>query len=83
MHAVIQQVLEAIGPEYLTRLCNRVTGQVPSDIRLLFSSLFSIYGKISANQLREKYDEVATMSYEVMEPIDVIFNSVDDLREIA
>ena len=40
MRAVIQQVLEAIGPKYLTRLRNKVTGQVPSDICLLFSSLF-------------------------------------------
>ena len=83
MRACIQQVLAAISPKYLIRLRNRVTGQVPADIRLLFTSLFSIYGKISAGQLKEKYDDVVTMPYNTTEPINVIFNAVDDLREIA
>ena len=83
MRARIQQVLEAIGLNYLTRIRNRVTGQVPADIRLLFSSLFAIYGKISANQLREKYDEVASMIYDITEPIEIIVNAVNDLSEIT
>ena len=83
MRALIQQVLEAIWKKYITRLRNRVTSQVPSNISLLFSSLFVIYGKISSNQLKEKYDEVASMSYDITESIDVIFNAVDELRDIA
>ena len=81
--ALIQQVLEAIDSKYLTRMINRVTGQVPSDIQLLVMSLFTIYGKILAYKLKEKYDAVATMPYEIVEPIDTIFDAVDDLREIA
>ena len=46
-------------------------------------SLFTIYGKISAHKLKEKYDTVATMPYDIVEPIDTIFDAVDDLREIA
>ena len=79
MRALIHQVLEAIGQKYLTHLRNIVTGQVPSNIRLLFSSLFVIYGKTSAHQLIEKYNEVASMSYDITEPINV----ADDLREIS
>ena len=52
--ALIQQVLEAINAKFLTRLRNRVIGQVSIDIRDLIMSLFCIYGKISANQLQEK-----------------------------
>ena len=81
--ATIQQVLEAINPKYVKRLRNRITGQVPTDIRLLMMSLFAIYGRISANNLKEKYDSVATMSYDINEPISLIFDAVDDLREIA
>ena len=47
------------------------------------TSLFQIYGRISANDLKTKYDTVATMSYDLDKPIDAIFNAVDDLREIA
>ena len=43
--ATIQQFLEAINAKYVSRLRDRVTGQVPTDIRLLMMSLFQIYGK--------------------------------------
>jgi hypothetical protein len=81
--AVIQQVLQAIASKFVTRLRNRVSGQVPNDIRQLMMSLFQIYGRISTNDLKTKYDTVATMSYDLDEPIDAIFNAVDDLHEIA
>ena len=53
------------------------------DICLLMMSLFHIYGKISANNLKDKFDNVAKMSYNINEPISVIFEAVDDLRKIA
>ena len=64
-------------------LCNQVTGQVPADIHLSMMLLFQIYDKFSANRLREKYDDVATMPYNIDEPIDVMFYAVDNLREIS
>ena len=53
------------------------------DIRTLMMSLFSIYGKNSAKKNRGKYENVATISYNIMELIDTIFNVVDNLREIV
>ena len=67
----------------MTRLRNRITGQFSTDIRLLMMSLFQIYGKISANNLTDKFDNVATISYNIDETISVIFDAVDDLREIS
>ena len=81
--ATIQQVLESIKSKYVTRLRNRITGHVPTDIRLLMMFLFQIYGKISANNLKDKFDNVATMPYDIDELISVIFNTVNELREIA
>ena len=46
-------------------------------------TLFNIYGKRSANQLRKKYKDVATMTYGIAEPIDIIFDAIDDIREIG
>jgi len=80
---LIQHVLEVIDHKYLTHLRNRVTGQVPKDIRELLVSLFRIYSKITANQLKDKYDDVYTMSYDIVDPIDVILNDADDLRKIS
>ena len=44
--AIIQQVLQAIESKFVTRLRNRVSGQVPNDIIQLMMSLFQIYGRI-------------------------------------
>ena len=46
-------------------------------------SLSRICGKISANKLKEQYDNVATVSFNIDEPINTIFNDVDGLREIS
>ena len=80
---MIQEAFAAINVKYVTHLRNRLTRQVPRDIHLLMISLFQIYRKKSANNLKYKYDNVATMSYNIDEPISVIFNAVNDLREIA
>ena len=81
--ATIQQVLETMNSKYVTHLRTRIIGQFPTDIRLLMMSLFQIYGKISANNLKDKFDNVVTMSYGIGEPISVIFKAADDLREIV
>ena len=43
--ATIQQVWEEINSKYVTRPYNRITGQVPTDIRPVMISLFQIYEK--------------------------------------
>ena len=81
--SLLQQVTEAIDGNYITCLRNWVTGKVPTDIRKLILSLFMIYGKFSTKKIRENFDDVATMQYDITDPIDIIFNEVDNLREIA
>ena len=56
--ALVQQVLEAIETKYMSTLRNRITGQVPSDIRNLILNLFRIDVKITPQQLRTRYDNV-------------------------
>ena len=81
--ALVQQVLEAIEPKYLSSLRNRITGQVPSEIRDLILHLFRVYGKITPQHLKSKYDAVEALNYSIDEPIDVIFSAVEDLLEIG
>ena len=81
--ALVQQVLEAIEPMYLSSLRNQITGQVPSEIRDLILHLFHVYGKITLQQLKSKYDTVEGLNYSIDEPIDVIFPAIEDLLEIS
>ena len=81
--ALVQQVLEAMYAKYLSALRNYITGQVPSDIRTLILHLFRIYGKITPQQLRTRYENVKKMEYSIDEPIAIIFDAVEDLVEIG
>ena len=81
--SLIALVQEAIDSKYTNAIRNRITGQLPGDIRLLKDHLFSTYGKINEQELQTKYDETTKMSYSVSDPIDDIFNAVEDLCEIA
>ena len=61
---------------------NRITGQLPADIRLLKTHLFNTYGRFNENKLQTKYDKTTKLTYNASDPIDDIFNSVEDLCEI-
>ena len=81
--ALVQQVFEGINAKYLSALRNRITGQVPSDIRSLILPLFIIYGKNTPQQLRTRYDNIEKMKYSLDEPIAINFGAVEDLVEIG
>ena len=59
---LIHKVLDAVESKYLTRLRNRLTGQVPNNICALFFQLVQAYIKITAKNLWEWYDAVVSMS---------------------
>ena len=56
--ALIAQVILVLDSKYLSALRNRVTGQLPSDIRAVFLYLFRVYGKIKPEFLPKKKNEV-------------------------
>ena len=56
--ALIQQVVLAIEAKYLSALRNRITGQLPPDIREIYLYLFRIYGKIKPEFLLQRKNEV-------------------------
>ena len=81
--ALISLIQKCIDPKYTNAVRNRTTGQLPGDIRLIMTHLFTTYGKITEHELQEKYDETLKLTYDVNEPIDIIFNAVEDLCEVA
>ena len=68
---------------FLTRLQNRVTDQVPADIRTLILHLFQTYIKITSKQLQNKYNQVSTMTYNLIKPITVFFDEVINQRKLG
>ena len=81
--ALIAQVISVLDAKYLSALRNRVTGQLPSDIRAIFLYLFKVYGKIRPEFLLQKKNEVESKRYDLSDPLDTIFNEIEDLAELG
>lgn len=81
--ALIAQVVETTDPIYLRALLNRATGQYSSNIRDLLGHLFDTYGKITPQQVKAKEMELYNMHYDISQPVDTVFNSIDDLSELS
>jgi hypothetical protein len=81
--ALIAQVVETIDPIYLRALLNRATGQYSSSIRALLLHLFTTYGHITPQQVKTKEMELLNMHYDISQPVDNVFNSIDDLSDLA
>ena len=81
--ALISQVCEAVDPQYTAALRNRITGQISANCREILLYLFRIYGKVTPSQLVSEEDAVKKLTYDTSIPIDGIFNSIEDLQELA
>ena len=81
--ALISQLVEAIDPIYLRAMLNRATGQHAGDIRAMLVHLFSTHGKVAPQQVKAKEMEICNMHCDVSQPADTVFNSIDDLSDLA
>jgi hypothetical protein len=82
--ALIAQLVDSIDPIYLRAMLNRATGQHSGSIRAVVLHLFSAYGKITPQQVKAKEMELYQMvHYDISQPVDTVFNSIDDLSDIS
>ena len=81
--ALIAQLVEAIDPIYLRAMLYRTRGQYADSIRDVLSQLFLTYGKVTPQQIKAKEMSVYNMRYNIVQPVDTVFNSVNDLLDLA
>jgi len=81
--ALVAQVIDAIDTIYLRALLNRATGQYSSSIRELMTHLFTTYGQLTPQQVKAKEAEVHNLHFDISQPVDIIFNAIDDLSALA
>ena len=81
--ALIAQVVEAIDTIYLRAKWNRATGQYTGSIRAILLHLFTTYGKITPMDVQVKEQAVSNMAYAIMQPVDVVFDAIEDLADLA
>jgi hypothetical protein len=81
--ALIAQIVDSIEPIYLRALLNRTTGQYSNSIRAVLTHLFATHGKITPQQIKTKEMAVYNTHYSILLPVDTVFNSIDDLADLA
>ena len=79
--ALLQQLVAAIDPAYISPVCDRRTGHLQNDILGVIQYLKYVYGKFSPAELAVLHDEVTKFTYNPNKPIDTVFNRVKDLME--
>jgi hypothetical protein len=81
--ALVAQIVESIDPIYIRALLNRTTGQFATNIRAVMTHLFTTYGKITPQQVTAKQQALYSMHYDITQPVDTIFNTIEDLADLA
>ena len=79
----MQQIIESINNKYLAALRNPIKGQITPLVPTILEYLHNNYVRITPQKLDDKTTTVKTMIYDPAQPIDIIFNSIDDLVEYA
>ena len=77
--ALIQQIVQAVRPDYLNALRNRTTTAITGPVYNIIDHLSTTYGLVTAQMFDEREEEVRKMTYNPTHPIDNIFTAIDDL----
>lgn len=49
----------------------------------MMTHLFATYGKLSPQQVKTKDAELTNMTFDLSQPIDIVFNAIEDLSALA
>ena len=81
--ALKQQITKAVSPKYLTAIRNRVSNSLQGNVYQILDHLFNTYGKVTVAMLENKEATLRTTSYNPSDPVDDVFDLVDDFVEYA
>ena len=84
MHCLKQQISKADDSTYLDALCSADMYDLQGTVTDIMQYLMSTYGRVTPEQLTDQYEKVLLATvYSPSKPLDVIFNKVLDLTELA
>ena len=81
--ALIQQINQAVKHDFLSALRDRTTNSINMPVFNVLDYLGNTYGNVTEEMLQEREDRVSRMSYSLSQPIDIIFNALDNLADYA
>ena len=81
--ALIKQLSDALPPHYLKKYRNQHSNKITTPIRTILEDLFQTYGAITEEQLADKEATLRAHVFDITQPLVELFNSVEELQEIA
>jgi hypothetical protein len=81
--ALIKQIVEAVDSPYLTSLRDRTSNSLTGAVFQILHHLFTVHGHVSPQMVDDKDDELRKMLHNPQDPIDLVFNAVEDQAEHA
>ena len=81
--ALISQLISSVGSPYLAELCNNHASRYGDNNLTVLLHLFTTYGHITPQQLKTPEMEICNMNFHMELPVETIFNSVDEIIELA
>ena len=81
--AIKQQIINSIEPPYLEEFRNNTTNTIEHPIHFIFETLFRKYGRITKQQLQERYRSLTEHNHNASIPPDTVFNLINEYEELA
>ena len=81
--ALKQQILKAIEQDWLLAITDRHTQSLSGTVAQILEFLFETYGLVSTAMLENKEEALKGLDYHPRQPVDLVFNTIEDLVEYA
>jgi hypothetical protein len=81
--ALKRQIVAAVEPRWLQALHNHISNSITMPVIEINNYLYRMYGKISTQMLTDKESSVKTMVWDVLQPIDDVFDTIQQLIDLA
>ena len=79
----IQKIIKAINTKYHAAICNPITIKITPLVLTILEFLHNNYGHINPQQLDDNTNTVKAIKYDPEQPIDIIFNFINDQVDYA
>ena len=81
--ALLRHIQMAIEEKYIEILIDEDTGLIEHDIPTVLAYLFSNYGKVPTEEVKQKESEVLNISFNPADPMVTIYRPIEHLQKLA
>ena len=81
--ALKQQILKAVDRQWLLAITDRHSQSLTGTIAQILEFLFDTYGYVSNAMLEKKENDLRELDYHPRQPVDIVFNTIEDLADYA